>query len=394
MFEKELKTLRSLYEKGVFEAPFYKSRIQGTTVFEDYDSFRKIPLMYKDEIRNTDPFERTTTPRNQVYGIFSSSGTSGEKTYYVYSKTDKEVHEEFVNTFYSELEIDSNDLGGVFAPVDTGVMAHTMMWQFTTRGAGYVNCPVPSPDEMIKVVKTLPVTVIATRPSVVTSVGCNSNFIQAARSSSVRKLILGGGFLSEERRKRIEYLWDADCYNMFGMSEVFGPMAGECKKKDAPHYIDKYLMIEVLNPETMEPVEYGKPGIAVYTTLWNKGFPLLRYWTDDFIRVDNYPCECGRNLPKIRFYGRMADCIKIESDYVFPQEMENCIMKHGFFDEYRALKRKDGTVLATIETYDGVTILDSLKNELEKLFKSEVAIKTVPAGELPYDGHSPRFTTE
>ena len=69
-------------------------------------------------------------------------------------------------------------------------------------------------------------------------------------------------------------------------------------------------------------------------------------------------------------------------------------MKHGFFDEYRALKRKDGTVLATIETYDGVTILDSLKNELEKLFKSEVAIKTVPAGELPYDGHSPRFTTE
>ncbi len=393
MLEHELDTLRQLYRNGLYNAPFYRNRISGEEVFDSYEQFRTIPFMYKEELRTTGAYERTAVKAGDVYGIFSSSGTSGEKTYYVYSKKDKEVHEEFVNTFYSELGIESTDLGGVFAPVDTGVMAHTMMWQFTTRGAGYVNCPEPSPKEMIRVIQSLPVTVIATRPSVVCTIADNPEYVRIAQNSTVKKMILGGGFLSDERRKLIEKIWNADCYNMFGMSEMFGPMAGECRQKDGQHYLNKYLLIEILDPKTNAPVLPGEIGMAVYTSLWDKGFPLLRYWTDDLMSVDTSPCKCGRNLPRIRYRGRLADCICIDGQYVFPEMLENCLMKHGFMMEYRAHLREDGSVLVSVEKMEHQTACSEMEKEIIDIFRTKVDMNYVSAGALAYDGHQPRFTT-
>ena len=113
---------------------------------------------YKDDIRSTEVYDRTPSSEGEVYGIFSSSGTTGKKTYYVYSKEDKLVHERFVRTFFSGVGIDEKDLGAVCAPIDTGVMAHTMMWQFTTMGAGYVTCVEPSPENIIDLITSVPVT--------------------------------------------------------------------------------------------------------------------------------------------------------------------------------------------------------------------------------------------
>lgn len=208
-------------------------------------------------------------------------------------KNDKKVHEEFVRTFFDEMDISSDDIGGVMAPVGTGVMAHTMLWEFSTVGAGYVNCPEPSPINMIEIIEKIPVTVIATRPNIASSIAYNPELCSIAQGSSVKKLAVGGGFLSDARRKMIEVAWGAECFNCFGMSEMFGPMAAECREKNGLHYLDKYLMIELLDPISKMPVPEGQPGIAVYTSLWEKGFPLLRYWTDDLMIVDRSKCKCG-----------------------------------------------------------------------------------------------------
>lgn len=391
MYEKELQKIRELYAKGAYKPEFYSRNIPGLEALADYESFSRLPFMYKDDIRTTTAFERTTTPPGEIYGIFSSSGTTGEKTYYVYSKTDKIVHEKFVKTFYSELGIEPTDLGGVFAPVDTGVMAHTMMWQFTTMGAGYVNCPEPSPQNMIHVVSSLPVTVIATRPNVVSSICHNPEFVRQAQKSAVKKLITGGGFLSSERRKLLERIWGADCYNMFGMSEMFGPMAGECRKKDGQHYLDDYLFIEIVDPQTLRPVPRGEVGVAVYTTLWDKGFPLLRYWTDDLMRIDTTPCACGSPLPRLRYIGRMADCLQVNGRYVFPEQLENVVMKHGFYLDYRAQEQPDGRVAVQIEKLPEQTVPDILYEEVQALFDGAAQISFVLPGECQYPGHGPRF---
>ena len=93
------------------------------------------------------------------------------------------------------------------------------------------------------------------------------------------------------------------------------------------------------NVRTLQPVQPGEYGVAVYTTLWDKGFPLLRYWTDDYIAVDTTPCRCGRPLPRIRYQGRMADSLEINGTYVFPKMLEEILFKHGFIGEYRAAQK-------------------------------------------------------
>lgn len=388
MYEKELEKLRNLYQDGVFRPEFYSKKLQVTS-FDNYEEFQKIPFTYKRELRDSTIEQRTTTDSKDIYGVFSSSGTTGEKTFYIYNKKDKQVHEEFVRTFYTELGITENDLGGVMAPVDTGVMAHTMMWQFTTMGAGYVNCPIPSPENIIDTITKVPVTVIATRPSIASSVIYNPYITDIARKSHVDKLLMGGGFLSSERRKLLEKAWNAECYNMFGMSEMFGPMAGECKKKNGQHYLSDYLMIEIVDPKTGNPVNVGEIGVAVYTTLWDKGFPLLRYWTDDLMKLDFSQCECGSSNPRLFFKGRLNDCFIIDGEYVFPENIENILFKYGHYGEYLVEQSKNSYTVK-VESGDSV-IKEAMLEELKFILKSECSVHILMPGSLNYDGHGKRF---
>lgn len=390
MYEQELKKLRDLYSRGAFTPEFYTKKISDASQLEDYDAFRTIPFTYKNEIRNTPIEERTTTKREEIYGVFSSSGTTGEKTFYIYNRNDKKVHEKFVKVFFAELGVTEKDIGGIMAPVDTGVMAHTMMWQFTTVGAGYVNCPIPSSENIIDTVTKVPVTVIATRPSIASGVAYNPVIREMARKSCVNKLLMGGGFLSSERRKLLERSWDAECYNMFGMSEMFGPMAGECKQKNGLHYLDNYLMIEIVNPVTGELVDDGNPGVAVYTTLWDKGFPLLRYWTDDIMRITKKKCECGSTYPRLFYLGRLADCYVINDAYVFPENLEDILFKYGLIGEYCVEKYGDYFLIKT-EGNENVYNRE-MEKEIKMLFHSDIQIEIVPPGSLNYDGHGRRFT--
>lgn len=390
MYEEELKKIKSLYKDGVYEQDFYLKKILDETVFDSYEKFQKIPLTYKNELRETTAFERTGCKQGEIYGIFSSSGTTGEKTYYIYSKDDKKVHEEFVRTFYEELEITSSDIGGICAPVDTGVMAHTMMWQFTTMGAGYTNCPKPSPQNIAELVDAIPITVIATRPDIVSTLAYKDEWTQKARNSSVKKMILGGGFLSEQRRKLLEKTWDAQVYNVFGMSEMFGPMAAECRQKNGQHYLNQYLMVEILNPETKQPVKPGEAGIAVYTTLWRKGFPLLRYWTDDLMRIDYSRCICGSKLPRFFYIGRMGDCLKCNDKWIFPRMVEEITIKYGFIWDYQIVEKKD-SVEIRVEKPQNMDASVEMEQELFRLIERTAKFIYMLPGELQYKGHGKRF---
>ena len=271
------------------------------------------------------------------------------------------------------------------APVGTGVMAHTMLWQFTSVGASYVNCPDPTAENMLEIVEKIPVSVIATRPEIAAKIAYDSEMITKARNSKVRVLAMGGSYLSAERRKQLEYAWGADCYNLLGMSEVFGPIAAECAQKDGMHYFDRYLMIEVLDPVTKKPVSEGAPGIAVYTTLWDKGFPLLRYWTDDYVRIDASPCPCGSKLPRIYYLGRKADCIRTEKGLVFSEQVENVLFAHDMLGEFQISRSEEGYSVE-VESEELASPPVMIADLLTELLCSPVSVQMIPLGTLRQDG--------
>ena len=392
-YEYEISILRELYDKGRFDNEYYRAFIPGREAFESYEVFRKIPFMMKDSLRQYSAFERSVDPTNEIFGIFSSSGTTGAKTYYILSKEDKRIHEECVRSFFSELGLTENDLGAILAPVDTGIMAHTMMWQYTTIGAGYVNCPQPIPENIIALVDDLPITALSSRPDVLASVDENAELVCKARRSHVRILLPGGAFLSEGRRLYLECLWDAECFNIFGMSEIFGPLAVECRRKDGQHYPAKYVMIEILDTETLLPVEDSRPGFAVYTTLWEKGFPLVRYWSDDIIAVDHVPCACGSPMPRLRYHGRVSDMIKIGHRLFFPKDFEEMMFKSGYHLNYTA-EYKAGAVDVRIETeaFDSLVPLIVME-EIDDFFGTHCSIRHVRPRSLTLEGeHGKHFS--
>lgn len=397
-FEYALERLSRLHKSGLFSKPFYENRFSNDhkNPFDSYDTFKKIPFMTKSQVRESSVCDRTNTLPRDIYGVFSSSGTTGNKTFYIYNRNDKNIHERFVRCYLGELGVGEEDLGGIMVPIDTDVMAHTMIWEFVIMGAGYINCPEPTPEAMLNAINNIPISVIATRPDVVSAPLYDLDRRALFERSPVRKLLLGGSFLTNERRQVLERLWGADCYALFGMSELFGPMASECCMKDGLHYLESDLMVEIIDPSTSDPVEEGGLGVAVYTTLWEKGFPLLRYWTDDVFTIDRSACDCHLDLPKLRYHGRIADCCAVLddgvfryspanhklTDLVFSPDIETCLFANGMYGEYECRIANGRAVVYSEECDYGSMDVDGAQGSLERVFKGKVTLFVTKAGTL------------
>ena len=53
------------------------------------------------------------------------------------------------------------------------------------------------------------------------------------------------------------------------------------------HVWEDAFLLEVLDPETLEPAPPGEPGELVFTNLTRQGMPLLRYRTRDLASFDD-----------------------------------------------------------------------------------------------------------
>lgn len=384
--------------KGYFDLPFYtehckKSGVNLTEVRTE-EQFLKIPFTVKEDLRNSSAYSRTRTAPEEIYGLYSSNGTTGKKTFYVHSQLDHRKQAEYVRTFYSALGMKAGGLGAVFGPIGSPVMGHCMIWQFHAMRMGMTLCPQPSPENIIDVIQSLPVTDIATLPQVASFLAASPEWREIAAKSSVERLILGGDFLSEARRKLLEETWDAKVYNSFGMSEVFGPIGNECMEQNGFHYFDQDLYIEVVSPETGEPVEPGKVGIGVYTTLWDKGFPLLRYWSGDLLRIMQEPCPCGSRLPRFEYFGRMDDCVQLpDGTWISPKQVEEITLPAGLV-HCQVQLHEDGRV-CLIYDEAGVSPTEELLCQLKELLSFDtVSARPMLLEHMNLRGLKPKYLVE
>ena len=85
-------------------------------------------------------------------------------------------------------------------------------------------------------------------------------------------------------------------YNSFGMTEMNGPgVAFECTEQDGMHFWEDCYLVEIINPETGDPVPEGEIGELVLTTLDREMMPLIRYRTRDLTRI--LPGKCLADVP-------------------------------------------------------------------------------------------------
>jgi phenylacetate-CoA ligase len=115
----------------------------------------------------------------------------------------------------------------------------------------------------------------------------------------------------------------------YGLSEVMGPgVAGECDCACGLHVNEDHLLLEIVDPASGEPLEYGEQGELVITTLTKEAFPLLRYRTHDLTALDPSRCECGRTLARMKkVRQRTDDMFIVRGVNVFPSQIENVLCR-------------------------------------------------------------------
>ena len=207
--------------------------------------------------------------------------------------------------------------------------------------------------------------------------------IDPRRDTRLRTLVIGAEPHSEDTRKRIEEMLGVKAYNSFGMSEMCGPgVAFECPEQNGMHIWEDYYIVEIVNPDTLEPVPDGEVGELVLTTLKREAMPLLRYRTRDLTRILPGECPCGRHHIRLdRMKGRSDDMIILKGVNIFPIQIETILMQFQDNDAMTVdVEMKDLSL-------DDYGKLQSLTREITRQLRDEILItpkvRLVPKNSLP-----------
>lgn len=163
-----------------------------------------------------------------------------------------------------------------------------------------------------------------------------------------------------------------------------------------PHIWEDYYIVEIINPDTLEPVPDGEVGELVLTTINREAMPMLRYRTRDLTRILPGECPCGRHHKRLdRMKGRSDDMIILKGVNIFPIQIETVLL------QFKELGSDYLITLETMESNDEMTIevelsqlftddyarLQALTREITRQLKDEILVtprvKLVPKGSLP-----------
>jgi phenylacetate-CoA ligase len=209
-------------------------------------------------------------------------------------------------------------------------------------------------------------------------------------ASPVQKLIVA-----------VSQAWGARVYDHSGMTEV-GPFGFECD--EAPggmHLLESEFIAEVVDPVSCEPVTEGNEGELVLTNLGRLGSPLIRYRTNDRVRLTRERCACGRSFARMErgILGRVDDMVVVRGNSVFPAALDEVIWQVDGIAEYRAeVVETDSLSELIIQVEpksgrDGQVLSDGVKQAVQDSLNFRAQVSAVAMGSLPrFEMKAKRFT--
>ena len=382
--------------------PFYKQRFAACGLrpedIRTLDDVRKLPFTTKQDLRDNYPFGLSAVPLEEVVRLHSSSGTTGTPTVILHTQHDLD---EWANAVARCLYMVGLRKGDIFQNSSGyGMFTGGLGFQYGAERLGMLTVPAAAGNtkRQIKFITDFGTTALHAIPSyagrlyeVMEEMG-----IDPRRDTRLRTLIIGAEPHSDEQRRRIEQMLGVKAYNSFGMSEMCGPgVAFECPEQNGLHIWEDYYIVEIVDPQTLEPVPGGEVGELVLTTINREAMPLLRYRTRDLTRILPGECPCGRHHKRLdRMKGRSDDMMILKGVNIFPTQIENILM------QFRELGTDYLITLTNLEANDEMTVevelneftddygfLQRLTKEITRQLKDEILItprvKLVPKDSLP-----------
>ena len=250
-----------------------------------------------------------------------------------------------------------------------------------------------------------PVTAIACTPSYLLHIAevAEKMGVSIRDDTDLQMGFLGAETWSEQMRTRIQDWLGIRAYDIYGTSELSGPMFTECSEQQGIHVWGDLALLEVVDPATGEVLEPGEAGELTVTMLQKEALPMIRYRTGDLTAIDTDPCACGRTHPRIgRIRGRVDDMLIVRGINVFPSQVEHTLLeipevgKHFqiVVDRKGALDSMLVRVEVSEEAFsDRIPDLMEIKRTVEHRLRSSlnvsVEVELVEPGTLPrFEGKS------
>ena len=356
--------------------------------------FRKMPFTDKNDLREAYPLGLAAVPEQRIVRIHTSSGTTGTPVIIPYTRKDILDWAKMFKRCYEFAGITSKDI--IQITPGYGLWTAGIGFQLGAELLGAMTLPLGpgNTDRQIKMMIDLKTTVFTATSSYALLIA-----EEIARRGIKDKIRLKKGVIGSERwgkkmRARIANELGVELYDIYGLTEIYGPGIGiNCMHDSAMHMWTDYMYYEIIDPGTGKHVKEGERGELVITTLQKEGAPLIRYRTHDLTREVPGKCVCGSAFPRIAAIdGRSDDMVKVKGTILFPSRVDELLSGvDGVSSEYQIMiDHMDGKDVVTV-FFETPLSSDAERRTLEKTiereFKTSVGMmpkaKAVSMGELP-----------
>ena len=388
----------------VARAPFYDRMPQIgkllNTGITSIEQIRELPFTTKEDLRCNFPWGFLAIDKREAVRLHSSSGTTGNPTVVYHNKHDLSSWSNLMARSLFSAGVRDTD---VFQNIcGYGLFTGGLGFQYGVERLGCLSIPAGAGNStrQIKLMQDYGTTVAHAIPSYLGRLYdvFKEEGLDPRAATQLHTLVIGAEPHTEEHRRRIEEMFGVKAYNSFGLSEMNGPgVAFECTEQNGLHVWEDAYIVEIINPNTLQPVPDGEIGELVMTTLDRQAMPIIRYRTRDLTRFQPGECPCGRTHRRLdRIAGRTDDMFILKGCNVFPMQIEGVLMKlPEVGDDYRitldTINDQDEMIVEVEVKKDwfkgDLTLIDRLQKHITHLIRDEVLvrplIKLVEPGSIP-----------
>ncbi len=395
MTDVQLDMIRSQFRTLKERSPFYAQKFADVDLSDvrTQQDFEQLPFSEKDDLRAVYPLGLQAVPDEKIVRIHSSSGTTGTPVIIPY--TQKDVTDWAIQFARCYEMAGVTPLDRVHITPGYGLWTAGIGFQLGCERLGAMAIPMGpgNTEKQLKMMEDLGSTVLCATSSYALLLAEEIAARGIRDRLKLRKGVIGSERWGDKMRARISGELGIDIYDVYGLTEIYGPGIGiSCDEHAGMHIWDDFVYIEVIDPATGKTIPDGEVGELVLTTLQKEGAPLIRYRTHDLTRIVPGECACGSHHPRIdTLVGRTDDMFKVKGCNMFPAQVEEVIkITDGTSSEYQVM-------IENISGKDVLTVLFETplegdakarcEEELATIFKAKLGCtpdaKGVPMGELP-----------
>lgn len=384
------KQLSNLKERSAFYAEKYADFDPATV--QTQEDFENIPFTEKSDLREAYPLGLAAVPEEKIVRIHSSSGTTGTPVIIPYTQKDVDDWTTLFARCYEMAGVTNKDR--IQITPGYGLWTAGIGFQAGAERIGAMTVPMGpgNTEKQLQFMHDMQTTVLTATSSYALLLAEEIQARGVRNQIALKKGIIGSERWSQKMRERIKDELGIQIYDIYGLTEVYGPGIGiSCDYDQGMHYWDDYIYIEILDPETLKPVPDGEWGEICITTLVKEGAPLIRFRTHDLSRIIPGECPCGSKFPRLDvIQGRTDDMMKIKGVNVFPRQIEEVLaLFPELSSEYQirishvAGRDTMRIYVETDGTHDFLKTAERIANEVKSRVGFTPLVKVVEIGLLP-----------